>query len=154
MSGWTNQKKRFSLPKVYLGAIFCFLSFFILETPSFATQYAIVVHPENTIQLDTNELLQIFKKEYKYWKDGSNVVVYLPSEAKVNDALFSSLGTTHQKLSEHFSRLREQGSRVLPPFYEKTRHIRKVVKRNRAAIGVVEASESQEFRVLFTFNGE
>jgi ABC-type phosphate transport system substrate-binding protein len=116
-----------------------------------AEEYAVILNAENLENLERDQLLQIFKKEFKYWKDGSNVIAYLPKSNEVVEAFFDALGTSREKIDEHFNRLREQGSRDLPPLKKDTQEIKRILTRNKAAIGIFEKSQAEDLRIIFTF---
>ncbi len=112
---------------------------------------AVIVHPERSDRLDAAEIVQVYLKQRRFWKDGTRIVAVNREAGSAIRAEFVSrvLQTSPSRLAVYWNRQYFQG--VLPPAtLASGEAVRRFVATERAAIGYVDPAVADDsVRVLF-----
>ena len=129
------------------------LTIFVLILPlNLQAAVAVIVHPDNDVDISLSEIRSIFLAKSTFYPDGSEPIVYQLNADDASSAVFNkkALKKSNSSLNSYWARMLFSSQGKPPKELTSSLDMKRIVAQNKSAIGYIDASEvDSSVRVLF-----
>jgi len=97
----------------------------------------VVTHPENTHEIDSEQIRSILIGKQRFWNDGTEVIIAILNEQSAETALKSYCGMTTAKFKNHWQRIAFSGRGKMPITFQTLEELSSYVYNHPGAIAIV-----------------
>jgi hypothetical protein len=100
----------------------------------------VVTHPENTHEIDSEQIRSILIGKQRFWADGTEIIIAILNNSSSENVLKSYCGMTSSKFKNHWQRISFSGRGKMPVSFRTSKEITTYINDHPGAIAILPQS--------------